>query len=461
MSVRDDVRGNAFVVSAAGSGHGKTLVMLALVRALVAANLRVQPYKIGPDYIDARFYARVAGRPAYNLDLTLDGTGGVQALVAATRGDADVVLCEGMMGLFDGADDGTGSTADVARALGARVILVLDCCAASQTAAAVALGLRSYDPSLEIAGVVLNRVGGEAHARAVREACARAGITVLATVRSDAAFEAADRRLGLDPAAVERRALAVERLALELGESLALMRVFPQSGATASRAFATYRSSLRGRARARVRHPAAPRIAYAQDDAFWFTYAETLDALRLAGADVVPFSPLRGRRLPPRTRGVWIGGGYPEDFAAQLEANASMRAALASALGAGMPCYAECGGMMYLAESLENERGTFAMVGALAGSTSIAKPVLHMGYREARVVADTPLDLAGTRVKGYEFHYATARLAEPTHAYEFDDAYVDGAIRNNVIAGFLHRHFLPESAPIARFVAACAAQEFS
>lgn len=459
MSVRGDARGNAFVVSAAGSGHGKTLVMLALVRALVAANLRVQPYKIGPDYIDARFYARVAGRAAYNLDLTLDGTGGVQALVAATRGDADVVLCEGMMGLFDGADDGTGSTADVARALGARVILVLDCCAASQTAAAVALGLRSYDSSLDIAGVVLNRVGGEAHARAVREACARAGIAVLATVRSDAAFEAADRRLGLDPAAVERRALAVERLALELGESLPLMTVFPPCGATTSRAFATYRSVLR--ARARGGQPAAPRIAYAQDDAFWFTYPETLDALRLGGADVVPFSPLRGCRLPPGTRGLWIGGGYPEDFAAQLEANASMRAALASALGAGVPCYAECGGMMYLAESLENERGTFAMVGALAGSTSIAEPVLHMGYREARVVADTPLDLAGTRVKGYEFHYATARLAELTHAYEFDNARFDGAIRNNVIAAFLHRHFLPGSAPIARFVAACAAQEFS
>ncbi len=215
-----------FVVTAAGSGHGKTLFTLALCAALRARGLHVQPYKIGPDYIDARFYARVAGRPAYNVDVWLDGEAGVRAHVAATRGNADVALFEGMMGLYDGATDGTGSTADVARILGARVIAVIDCWTSSQTAAAVALGLRAYDPAIELAGVILNRVAGDDHERAVRAACVRANLPVLATVRYNAAYEAADRRLGLDVAAVERRAEAVGALARDIHANASLMALF-------------------------------------------------------------------------------------------------------------------------------------------------------------------------------------------------------------------------------------------
>jgi cobyrinic acid a,c-diamide synthase len=436
---------SAFVVTAAGSGHGKTLVSLALCAALRNAGVRVQPYKCGPDYIDARFYERVAGRPAYNVDLWLDGEDGLRAHVAATRGDAEALLFEGMMGLFDGDNDGRGSTAAIAEVLGAPVIAVLDCWAASQTAAAVALGLRDFDPRIRLAGVVLNRVGGEGHEAAVRNACESAGIRVLFAVPNDPKFSAADRLLGLDPQAVERRAEAVEELARTIASRLDVRTTF--AGAPAPRASGPPVTRAR-----------TVRIAYAHDDAFWFTYPETLDALRLAGAEPVPFSPLHDAALPPETRGLWIGGGYPENYGPELTANAPLRGAIAAAVAKGLPTYAECGGMMYLAETLETPSGRFEMVGAVRGGTSMLQPRLHLGYRVATTLADTPLDPAGTSVRGYEFHYASASLGEPVAAYAYDD-HPDGVSRPHVLAAFLHRHFLPGDPSIARFVAACAAKE--
>ena len=438
---------NAFVVTAAASGSGKTLVTLALCKALVDLGARVQPFKIGPDYIDARFYERVAGRPAHNLDLWLDGEDAVRAHAIATSRAADVTLCEGMMGLFDGANDGTGSTAAVARALDARIIAVIDCVASSQTAAAVALGLRDFDPSLAFAGVVLNRIAGDAHEAAVRDAFASAGLTVLAVVRTDAAYEAAERHLGLDSTAVARRADAVDTLARRLRAQADLRRAFDVPEASQQSSSVPLRPSLQPRVR----------IAYAHDTAFWFTYPETLDALREAGASLVPFSPLGDEHLPDAIDGVWLGGGYPEEYAVELERNAALRAQLASELARGLPAYAECGGMMYLAQTLQTERGRFAMVGALRGETTIAEPRLHIGYHEVRALAETPLDACGDTFRAYEFHYASGRLTEPNAAYAVGAAN-EGVVRHKIVASFLHRHFLPGSAPIARFVAACAAK---
>ena len=447
------------VVTAAGSGAGKTLVTLALCAALRERGVRVQPYKIGPDYIDARFYARVAGRVAYNVDLWLDGEAGVRAHVAATRGAADVALFEGMMGAYDGANDGSGSTAAVARTLDARTIAVIDCWAASQTAAAVAVGLRAFDPALDFAGVILNRIAGDEHERAVRDACERADVPVLAVVRYDPSLEAADRRLGLDVAAVERRAAAVDILARSLATDSELMRWFGAVRSARRPSPSENAGTIADAQRGETSRALRPRIAFAQDDAFWFTYPETLEALCVAGAEPVPFSPLRDRTLPAGTDGIWIGGGYPETHARELQENVTMRASIASACAAGRPTYGECGGLMYLAERLTTERGTFAMVGALRGATSIAQPRLQIGYRDARASVDTPLDRAGDALRAYEFHYAAAALEEPVGAYEIAGGLRDGAATERVVAGFLHRHFLPGSAPIARFVAACAAKE--
>ncbi|TAM88827.1 cobyrinate a,c-diamide synthase [bacterium] len=434
---------SAVLISASGTGQGKTLVATALCAALSRSGRTVQAYKVGPDYIDASFYRRVCGRPAYNVDLWLDGEAGVQRHVRHTRGGCDALVFEGMMGLFDGDDEGQTSTAHIAMLLDLPVILVLDLWTCSQTAAAVALGCFHYDSRLRPAGVILNRAGGESHERAVRRSCAQAGIRVLATVPYDAAFDAGERHLGLDPRAVEARAKAVERLAEHLAAQLPLDELFPAGSGTQVDSAAPVRSA-----------GSPVLIAVAHDDAFWFTYAETYAALRAAGAEPVGFSPLADRTLPAGARGLWIGGGYPEQHAKALEANASMRQAIADAIAAGLPTYAECGGLMYLAERLKTSDGCYAMAGVLRGATSMVQPRLRIGYRHARAVAETPLDPAGSTLRGYEFHYASNRLHEAP-AYAFDKGGHDGAHRPNLLAAFLHRHFLPGDAAITRFVAAC------
>ena len=436
------------VVSAAGTGAGKTLVALALCAVLRDAGLRVKAFKVGPDYVDARLYVCALGAPARNLDLWLDGEAGVRRHVAASARDADVVVIEGMMGLFDGDDAGTTSTARVARVLDAAVLTVLDTWTASQSAAAVALGLRAYDPQVRHLGAIVNRVGGPSHAEAVSRACARVGIDVVAAVERHDALAFPERLLGLDRRAYESRASAVRALADRLASRLDVASLV-----AASRSAPLDRPTDETIAREGRR----PRVAYAEDAAFWFTYPETLDAVRAAGADLVSFSPLHDRDLPRDLDALWIGGGYPEDVAPELEANVAMRAAVRDAIADGMPTYAECGGFMYLATALRTSAGTFAMAGALDVATSIVEPRLHLGYRAATVATASPLDDARATVRAYEFHYATPTyLSDVAPAYAHEDR-TDGIVRARCVASFFHRHFLPGDPSIARFVAAAAA----
>ena len=436
----------AVLVSAPGTGHGKTLVATALCAALTRTGRTVQAYKVGPDYIDASLYRSLCGRPAYNVDLWLDGAEGARRHVARTSAGAQAAVFEGMMGLFDGDDDGETSSARLAMLLDLPVVLVLDVWTCSQTAAAMALGCLRYEPRLRVAGVVLNRVGGERHERAVRRACEGVGLRVLAAVPNDAAYAAGERRLGLDPREVEGRAAAVAALAERLAGELPLDELFPPQARGAGEAPRTPQPAPR------------VKVAVAQDEAFWFTYPETLDALRDAGAEIVPFSPLHDRALPAGVRGLWIGGGYPELHGRALEGNAALRREIARALGAGMPAYAECGGMMYLAEGIKTAEGYYEMAGVLSGSTSMAHPRLHIGYRRARSLGRTPLDPEGTELRGYEYHYASNHVHEPP-AYAYEGGGRGGARRENVLAAFLHRHFLTGDPAIARFVEACAGWE--
>lgn len=429
------------VVSAAGTGAGKTLAARALCAALRAAGRRVQPYKIGPDYIDGRLTARSAGRPAYNVDLWLDGPERTRRHVDATRGDADACVFEGMMGLYDGDDEGRTSTAHVALLLDAPVLLVLDGWTASQTLAAVAAGLRAYEPRLRIAGAILNRAGGAAHVRAVADALRTIGMPLLATIPYDAQAASLERHLGLDPHDDGARAAAVERIGALLATQLDLDALVSPRAAIAPPAAAS---------------PPRTRVAVAEDDAFWFTYPETLLALRAAGAEPVPFSPLHDAALPERIGGVWLGGGYPELHARALAENVSMREAIRDAVLRGVPTYAECGGMMYLAQRLATADGTYPMCGAIAGETSMAQPRLTIGYRRASALNDGPLDASGASVRGYEYHYAQSALGGPA-AYRHDDGSTEGIATPSLTASFLHRHFVAGDAAIARFVARCVA----
>jgi cobyrinic acid a,c-diamide synthase len=432
-------------VSAAASSAGKTLLTMALCAVLRDAGLRVRAYKSGPDYVDARLYASILGEPAHNLDLWLDGREGVLRHVAATAAGADILLIEGMMGLFDGDNAGTTSTARLAHTLDASVLSILDASKSSQTVAAVGLGLRTFDPELRHIGTIANRVGGPSHVAALSAACARAGIEVLAAIPRREAYLLPERRLGLDRVAFTQRAAVVEQLARELAEQLDVPALVNAAAARPLDAYAPTPSTAR-----------RARIAYAEDSAFWFTYPETLDALRMAGAELIAFSPLHDRDLPAGANALWISGGYPEDHGAALSANHTLRAHIREAIAGGMPTYAECGGLMYLAQTLHTASGSHEMVGAIGGATSMADPKLHLGYRDATVATGSPLDTVGTQIRAHEFHYATSMLAPSAPAYVYATA-PEGAVQGNCVASFFHRHFLPGDLAIDRFVAAAAA----
>jgi cobyrinic acid a,c-diamide synthase len=429
---------HGLVVGAVATGEGKTLVGLAIAALLARRGVPVVPFKIGPDYIDARLYESACGKPARNVDLWLDGPANVRAHVeSASRGS--FALLEGMMGLFDGDNSGETSTAHVAALLDVPVLLVIDLWRMSQSAAAVALGCAQMAPSIRIAGVVLNRAGGAEHEKAVRKAFEATGIPIVAALPHRAHWRIPERHLGLD----RDRAASAREIAAEVADVLeaqidrAFFAELPEAPQNPERAAAGKTT-----------------IALAGDPALWFTYPETIDALERAGARVVPFSPLRDSDLPPDTRGLWLGGGYPETYAAELAQNEPMRRSVASAVSSGLPVYAECGGLMYLAEELETPDGVFQMCGALRGRTSMAQPRLRIGYRRARMLHDSVCGSGGDEVRAYEFHYADETLSEEAaYAVDGDRA---GAWRPRVLASFLHRHFLPGDAAIERFVGECA-----
>jgi cobyrinic acid a,c-diamide synthase len=419
------------------TGEGKTLVGLALATLLARRGIPVQPFKVGPDYIDARLYENACGRIARNVDLWLDGPDKIRAHVdRASRGS--FALFEGMMGLFDGDNLGETSTAHVAALLQAPVVLVIDLMRMSQSAAAVALGCAQMLPRVEIAGIVLNRVGGSEHERAVRKAFEQTGIPVLATLPHRAEWCIPERLLGLDRDRAERvcdiAAAVADVLERQIGSEF-----FPAMPSCEHLS----QPSTAGKTT----------IAVADDPALWFTYPETIEALEHAGARVVPFSPLQDNAIPGGTRGLWLGGGYPEAYAPQLAQNEAMRRSIASAVSSGIPVYAECGGMMYLAEDMETSEGVFPMCGALRGRTSILDPKLRIGYRRAQALHDSVCDRAGDELRAYEFHYANETLSEePAYAVDGSRA---GAWRPQVLASFLHRHFLGGDPAITRFVAQC------
>ena len=389
------------VVAAARSGAGKTTVTLGLLAALRRRGVAVSAAKAGPDYIDPAFHAAATGQAAVNLDSWAMPPGLLASLAAGAAGASDLLVVEGVMGLFDGAagpPGRTGSTADLAKFLRLPVLLVLDVAGQSQTAAAVARGLASFDPGVRISGVVLNRIGSERHRTLVASAMAAAGIPLAGAVPRDAACALPERHLGLvqarehgDLAARLERLADVAERHLDLDAIAALAAPLDVTGTTSSAALA----------------PPGQRIAVAADAAFTFFYPHLADGWRRAGAELVTFSPLADEPPPPGCDACWLPGGYPELHAGTLARAHRFRDGLRR-FGASRPVYGECGGYMVLGEGLEDAHGErHAMTGLLGHATSFAARRLSLGYREARLLADGALGRAGATVRGHEFHYAT------------------------------------------------------
>jgi cobyrinic acid a,c-diamide synthase len=460
------------VIAAPGSGHGKTSVATGLLGALRARGLAVSPHKVGPDYIDPGYHALAAGRPGRNLDPWLTGEERVAPMFAhgaRTPGPADIAVIEGVMGLFDGmageqavhgtADHGAGfaSTAHVARLLSAPVILVVDARGAGASAAALLHGFTTWDPGTRIGGVIFNKAGSQRHEELLRAAADAAGVPVLGVLPRRDQLALPSRHLGLVPAAElgGPAAAAVAALAGVVAASVDLDAVLRLARAAGPLREAPPAEGQDGSERVPPPLP-RPRVAVAAGPAFTFGYAEHPELLAAAGAEVVTFDPLRDEALPDGVDGLVIGGGFPEEHAAALSANAPLRAAVAALARAGAPVIAECAGLLYLARSLDGH----PMCGVL-DADAVMTGRLTLGYRDAVAAVTSPLAAAGTRVHGHEFHRtaiaaagrdrgtATSTGASPgasgdASAWHWRTAggpVTEGFVRGQVHASYLHTHW--------------------
>ncbi|HEY7072143.1 MAG TPA: cobyrinate a,c-diamide synthase [Acidimicrobiales bacterium] len=438
--------GPRLVVAGTHSGVGKTTVATGLVAALRAAGDRPATAKVGPDFIDPGYHALASGRPPRNLDAWLCGEDAIVPLAARAGEGAGVLVVEGVMGLFDGAADGrASSTADVARLLGAPVVLVVDAGAMAGSVAAIVHGFATLDPGVGVAGVILNRVGSDGHETVLREALAPLGLPVLGALRRDDRLTWRDRHLGLVPVAEQPDAVrrSLDALGAAVAERVDLAAVV---------ALAATAPPLASAAPVRLPPPGPPvRVAVAGGEAFTFTYADTVDALVAGGAEVVPFDPLRDPALPADVDGLVVGGGFPETFAAELAANRPLLADAAERITRGLATWAECGGLLWLARELDGH----AMAGVIPAVGRMTDR-LTLGYRTATTTVASPVGAPGTELRGHEFHYS--RLDPPGDALRLTARFGEGPegyATPRLLATYVHHHPGGDPAAVTAFLAAC------
>ncbi|MFE5477955.1 cobyrinate a,c-diamide synthase [Nocardia sp. NPDC056541] len=482
----------AVVIAAPASGSGKTTLATGLIGALRRAGHRVAPFKVGPDYIDPGYHGLAAGRPGRNLDPVLVGEDRVVPLYRHGAQGCDIAVVEGVMGLFDGRIDenrgdaiAEGSTAQVAGLLGAPVVLVVDARGHSQSLAALLHGFATYDSSVRLGGVILNRVGSERHEQVLRAACDRVGLPVLGALPRMAELEVPSRHLGLIPAVEHGTAAtaAVDAMTELVAAHIDLRAIAALAGGSAqgpawdpraelaAAEHASWTALDKGSAPATTDAPSTsfdqpaatsltrsgkgPLIAMAGGPAFTFGYAEHRELLDAAGARVVVFDPLSDE-LPLGTAGLVLPGGFPEEHAGELSANERLRAAVADGAAKGLPIHAECAGLLYLTRSLDGH----PMAGVIDADAEFG-PRLTLGYRDAVALHDSVLWRAGARVRGHEFHRTRLVRTGAENAawgWRTTGSLAEGAVVRQVHASYLHTHPAGNPDAITRFVTA--AQHF-
>jgi cobyrinic acid a,c-diamide synthase len=439
---------SAIVIAGTHSGVGKTSITLGLIDVLRRRGLTVQPFKVGPDFIDPLHHQHASGRPSRNLDGWMLTPQVNRDRFARATADADVAVIEGVMGLFDGSEGRSdrGSTAEMAKLLGLPVVLVVDASAMARSAAALIHGYSTFDPGLRIAGVILNNIGSQAHAAMIRDAIDGA-VPILGALPRAADLVIPERHLGLHLPREARtgytgRLSALAEQHIDLDALLAAGRIDrPASGPAPPPA-----------------RPPSVRLGLARDDAFCFYYADNLELLQQAGAELVEFSPLRDP-LPAGLDGLYIGGGYPELHAAELTANTAARHAIRAFADSGGPIYAECGGLMYLADTLQLDDASYPLCGVLPFSTRMPAR-LTLAY--IQIATSGGLFGPGHTARGHLYHHSqitglshaagySYRL-QTSHGDQADEGYQVG----NVLASYAHLHFASHPALAAAFAEACA-----
>ncbi|PPD58997.1 cobyrinate a,c-diamide synthase [Dehalogenimonas etheniformans] len=447
-----------FVIAGTSSGVGKTTIATGITYALHRRGLRVQPFKCGPDYIDPGYLSLAASGYCHNLDSWMLPEGNLKELFSYFNRSKDIAVVEGVMGLYDGhrKPEGGGSTAKIAKIIDAPVILVLNIAKMSESAAAMALGYCTYDPDVKVSGIILNQVGSQSHLRSAKSAIEeRCGVPVIGYLPKTANLTLPERHLGLVPVAErgggksfldELGDLIEEHI--DLDQLLDLARKAPEF-------------TLKQNAVLFPDHPISPRcrIAVARDEAFNFYYEANIEMLRAWGAEIVNFSPVADSILPAGTNGVYIGGGFPEVFLRELEANLSMKRAIRDAVASELPVYAECGGLMYLSQGIADFRGNrYEMVGLLPGYCEMQNKLQRLGYTKATALKSTPIAGKGQPIRGHLFHWS--KLDEPDQtvaAYQVTDPkeQLEGFVlgpENNLLASYLHLHFGSDPRLAQKFV---------
>ncbi len=457
------------IIAGTHSGVGKTTLTLGIISALRKKGVNVQAFKTGPDYIDPTYHAQGSGKACGNLDTWLLSKAAVFELFKRRAEGADISIIEGVMGLYDGLKSGEeGSTAHLAKVLDCPVILMQDARSLSRSAGAVALGYKEFDKKINIAGIILNNIGSVNHYNYVKVAIERkTKIPVLGYLPRDPDLKISKRHLGLIPSAEKplepdfhkKLSMLVEKninLArlMEIGRKA---RPFPSHR---DRIFTpTPKSLVWGFKKAISKNRVT--IAVAKDEAFNFYYQDNLDILSHLGSEIITFSPLRDRELPKGINGLYIGGGFPELFASRLSKNKALLASIYKASEQGLPIYAECGGLMYLVEAIQDFKNKkFPMVGIFKSTISMGERLKSLGYVDLQVVKDNILSARGDRNKAHLFHWShlTGIPKNSSFAYKIvkdGNIIYDGLIRRNVLAGYAHLHFGSDLNFAKNFISSC------
>ncbi len=455
-STGDRNRLSAFCIAGTHSGCGKTTVSLGIMSALTRRGFSVQPFKVGPDFIDPGHHSRITGRDSHNLDSWMLDLSQNQEIFNRYTMDADAAVVEGVMGLFDGVsgDDESGSTAQMAKWLELPVFLVIDARSMARSAAAVALGYSRFDRGLKVQGVIFNRVASERHGEMLKEALqSRLDLPVYGCLPREDKLQVPSRHLGLvtdEDFSIGHRQM--EFLGQWVEDNLDLSQILSISERNKGLPFEKVldRSS-------RVR------VGIAKDEAFCFYYPENLRLLCEAGAELVSFSPIRSKELPEGIKGLYLGGGYPELHCQKLSANQGLLESIREFAMGGGPVYAECGGFMYLTtEILDPQGNAYPMADIFPFSTKMDSQLRSLGYREIRTKKDSILGSAGTRVRGHEFHYShlQERKAGPEAIYSIVEGRPsgdtdEGFLREGVLGSYIHLHFASSPAVATNFVEYC------
>lgn len=443
------------VIAGTSSGVGKTTVTLAILAALKARGRQVQPFKVGPDFIDPGHHTAVTGRPSRNLDGWMLGEAVNRDIFMRAAADADLSIIEGMMGLFDGSSpvNEIGSTAELAKQLDAPVLLVIDGSAMARSAAAMVSGYAKFDPALRVAGVLFNRVSREGHYKLLKEAVEQeTDVVVVGYLRPDQAVTISDRHLGLVTAMEQGTGELYARLAKAAAETIDLDRVEVLARSCRELPAAAPRLVTRC-------HGRTVRIGVAQDLAFCFYYPDNLELLEAEGVELVKFSPMNDQVLPDVDM-LYLGGGYPELHGEVLARNVMMRTAIRQFAERGGTIYAECGGMMYLTQAIRDFAGiSHEMVGLFPAEAVMQKPSLTLGYRTVELAQGCILGASGTTARGHEFHYSSL---VPSGSLDYacalldargDSKGSDGLVAGNTVALYTHLHFASQPQMASALVA--------